>query len=93
VQRPRKIWLQLASGSSADALPSQFERLKRRYRDLFDGIPGYVATSSNRARLVIGPFKSASDARIFAEDLQTVNVNASQWNNSETDRIVPLRAE
>jgi Flp pilus assembly protein TadD len=93
VQRPRKIWLQLASGSNPDVLPGRFERLKQIHRDLFDGIPGYLATSGDRARLVIGPFKDAKDAETFAEDLQSVAVSASQWRNSPTDRIVPLRAE
>jgi Flp pilus assembly protein TadD len=92
-QWPRKIWLQLASGRNPEVLPGQFERLKQNHHDLFDGIPGYVATSGERARLVIGPFKDARDAETFAEDLQSVAVSAFQWSNSPADRIVPLRAE
>jgi hypothetical protein len=92
-QWPRKIWLQLSSGRNPDVLPGQFERLKQNHRGLFDGIPGYVATNGDRARLVIGPFKDAEDAEIFAEDLQSAAVSAFQWSNSPTDRIVPLRAE
>jgi Flp pilus assembly protein TadD len=90
---PRKIWLQLASGSNAAALPSQFERIRSRDRDLFDGITGYVAKSPDRARLVIGPFRSASDADMFAADLETMNVNAFKWSNSPSDQIVPLGTE
>ena len=86
----RKIWLQLASGSNAAALPSQFERIKQKDREMFDGIRGYLATSPDRVRLVIGPFRSAGDADIFAEDLGTMNVNAFKWSNSETDQIVPI---
>ena len=43
---------------------------------------GYVAKSADRARLVIGPFRGASDAEIFAEDLETVGVDAFSWTNS-----------
>ena len=86
----RKIWLQLASGSNAAALPGQFERIKQKDREMFDGIRGYLATSPDRVRLVIGPFRSAGDADIFAEDLGTMNVNAFKWSNSETDQIVPI---
>jgi hypothetical protein len=86
----RKIWLQLASGSNAAALPSQFERIRSRDRELFDGIPGYVAEGPDRARLIVGPFASATDADTFAADLEAVNVNAFKWSNSESDRIVPL---
>jgi hypothetical protein len=91
--RPRKIWLQLASGASPNALPEQFQRIKSKNRELFDGITPYVATSANGARLVIGPFRGASDAETFAEDLGTLGVDAREWSNSETDQIVPLGTE
>ena len=90
---PRKIWLQLASGANADALPTQFSRIKSRSRDLFDGIKGYVAKGPDRARLVIGPFRGKSDAETFAEDLGSVGIDAFSWTNSETDKIVPLGTE
>jgi Flp pilus assembly protein TadD len=92
VQEPR-IWLQLASGANADALSDQFHRIKSRNRDLFKGISGYVDKGSDRARLLIGPFRGSSDADIFAEDLQTVGVDAFKWTNSASDRIVPLASE
>lgn len=76
-----KIWLQLASGANATALPDQFRRIKNRHRDLLDGISGYVADGPDRARLLIGPFKSRSDAQIFAEDLASVSVKAFSWTN------------
>ena len=89
----KKLWLQLASGSDAEALPDQFRRMKSRHRDLFDGISGYVAKGSDRSRLVIGPFRGRNDAEVFAEDLGTVGIGASSWTNSESDRIVPLGTE
>jgi Flp pilus assembly protein TadD len=88
--QPGKIWLQLASGSNPSALPSQFERMKSSNSELFDGIPAYVAQSGDKARLVIGPFRSSSDADTFAEDLQTVAIRAFKWSNSATDQIVPI---
>jgi hypothetical protein len=88
-----KIWLQLASGPNAAALQGQFRDIKSRNRELFDGIPGYVAKGADRARLVIGPFRSVTDADTFAEDLQTVDVSAFKWSNSESDQIVPLGTE
>jgi Flp pilus assembly protein TadD len=88
-----KIWLQLASGRNADALSNQFERLKSDNRELFRGITGYVAQGSDRARLVIGPFRGTSDADIFADDLHSIGVDAFRWTNSDSDRIVPVAAE
>ena len=85
-----KIWLQLASGNDAGSLPDQFSRIKRRHETLFDGIRGYVARAPDRARLLIGPFHSATDADTFAADLESVHVNAFKWKNSDRDMIVPL---
>jgi hypothetical protein len=64
--------------------------MKSSNSELFDGIPAYVAKSSDRARLVIGPFRSSSDADTFAEDLETVDIRAFKWSNSATDQIVPI---
>lgn len=86
----RKIWLQLGTASNTEALNTQFDRLKSRNQDLFDGILGYVSRSANRSRLLIGPFRSASDADTFAADLESVDVNAFKWSNSDSDLIVPL---
>jgi Flp pilus assembly protein TadD len=88
-----KVWLQLASGRNATALQNEFGRLKRDNGDLFKGITGYVAQGSDRARLVIGPFRGTSDAKIFADDLRSIGVDAFRWTNSDSDRIVPVAAE
>ncbi len=90
---PGKIWLQLASGSNASSLPSQFDRIKSHNSELMQGIKGYIAKSSDRLRLVIGPFRGSSDAQIFAEDLNSVGVNSFRWTNSQADQIVPLGTE
>ena len=61
--------------------------------DVFDGIKPYVARSADRARLLVGPFRGASDAAIFAQDLETLGVDAFKFTNSPADRIAPLPAE
>jgi Flp pilus assembly protein TadD len=88
-----KIWLQLASGSNVDDLANRFRRYKAQNPDLFDGIKPYLAQSADRARLLVGPFRGASDASIFAQDLETIGIDAFKFTNSPTDRIAPLLAE
>lgn len=88
-----KIWLQLASGSNPAALSGQFQQIKSKNSDLFDGIPGYIARSPDRARLLVGPFRSVRDADTFADDLRTVDVAAFKYSNSPADQIVPLGTE
>ena len=90
--RPR-VWVQLASGTNSNALPEQFHRLKRHNMDLFEGLNGYVAEESDRSRLLIGPFKSMSDAKIVVDDLESVSVNAFSWTSPPGQTIRKLSTE
>lgn len=83
-------WVQLASGRDAARLPDQFRRLASRHRDVFDGLNGFVAEEPDRARLLIGPFKSADDARTFAEDLASVDIDASNWTSAPGQAVRKL---
>jgi len=89
----RKVWLQLASGPNATALPDQFRRLKSRNRQLFDGISGYVAEDGSRARLLIGPFRNSEEADIFAEDLASERIQAFTWTNPPGQPVRKLPSE
>lgn len=86
----RRVWLQLASGSNPAAFADQFRRIKSRGEDMFDGIQGYVAKAPDRSRLVIGPFRNATDAQTFADGLEDLHITAFSWTNSPSDTIVPL---
>jgi Flp pilus assembly protein TadD len=75
----KKIWLQLASGDNAAELPGQFTKIRSRKPSLFEGISGHVAQSGSKARLVIGPFHSEEDARLFADALSSVRIDSFRW--------------
>lgn len=75
----KKIWLQLASGANAGEFPEQFQRIRSRKPSLFSGISGFVADGEPRARLVIGPFHTEEDARLFADALETVRIDSFRW--------------
>ena len=89
----RKIWLQLTSSGDADALPGQFQKMRSREPKLFEGISGYVADANKRARLLIGPFHSDEDARLFADALTTVRIDSRRWVSEpgEVIRKLPTR--
>jgi Flp pilus assembly protein TadD len=89
----KRHWVQLASGSNVDALPAEFRRIKSRYREVFEGINGYVAEEGERARLLVGPFKDAGDARTFANGLETINVRAFSWTKPPEQAVRKLPAE
>ena len=85
----RKIWLQLASGNAA-AFSDQFRRIRSKDPSLFSGISGYVADDGQKARLVIGPFHSGDDARMFAEALSGDNISAFNWTSDPDQPVTRL---
>lgn len=89
----RKLWLQLASGANASSLPEEFDRMKSRNDDLFDGITGYVFDDGKRARLLIGPFRNSEEAGIFADDLASVHIDAFTWTSQPGQTIRKLPSE
>ncbi|QIK79232.1 hypothetical protein G7077_10315 [Sphingomonas piscis] len=91
--QPRRFWVQLASGPNPQALPELFRRSQLRSRELLDGKTGYVADDEGRARLLVGPFRNAQDARIFAEDLAVDGVRAFSWVSSEGQVIRKITTE
>jgi hypothetical protein len=89
----QKLWLQLASGANASSLPGEFDRMKRRNGDLFEGLNGYVFDDGKRARLLIGPFRNSQEAGIFAEDLASVHIDAFTWTSQPGQTIRKLPGE
>ena len=89
----RKLWLQVASGENATALPGEFDRMKRSNRNLFEGISGYVFDDGTRSRLLIGPFRNSEEAGIFADDLASVHIDAFTWTSQAGQTIRKLPSE
>jgi len=77
----RKIWLQLASGDDSGDLPQQFQRIRSKKPALFTGIGGFVAQTGSRTRLLIGPFHTQEDARLFADALQSARIDSFSWTS------------
>ena len=88
-----RIWVQLASGSNPAALPEQFRRIRSKNSEMFEGMSGYVAQEPDRARLLIGPFKSVSDANIIVDDLESVRIDAFSWTSPAGQTIRKLATE
>jgi Flp pilus assembly protein TadD len=85
-----KLWLQLSSSPNVDVLASRFKHYKQENPDVFQGITPYVARSADGVRLLVGPFHGPSDAATFAEDLETIGIDAYKFTDSPADRIAPL---
>jgi hypothetical protein len=77
----KKIWLQLASGDNPDNFPQRFKSIRSKKPSLFNGITGFVAQTGDRSRLLIGPFHTQEDARLFADALQSARIDSFSWTS------------
>jgi tetratricopeptide (TPR) repeat protein len=77
----KKIWLQLASGDDAADFAREFQRIRSKKPSLFTGITGFSTQTGARARLLIGPFHTQEDARLFADALQTARIDSLSWTS------------
>lgn len=89
----RKIWLQLASGDNPGDFPGEFRKIRSREPKLFTGINGFVASTGSRARLLIGPFHTQDDARMFADALSSARIDSFAWTSppGEVVRKLPTK--
>ena len=67
--------------------------LEAQGRNLFEGISGYVFDDGSRARLLIGPFRNSDEARVFADDLASVHIDAFTWTSQPGQTIRKLPSE
>ena len=90
VPAPKRIWIQLASGSDEAALGSEFTRIAVREPDLFKGIRPFVSTIGGRTKLLIGPFKNSDDSETFVANLADVRINGFSWTSPEGQPVRKL---
>ncbi len=89
----RRIWLQLASSANAQGFSSEFRRIRSRKPSLFTGLHGFVAQSGDRARLLIGPFHTREDARLFSDALSTASIDSFSWTSKPGEVVRELPAQ
>lgn len=89
----RKIWLQLASADDSGGFVPEFQRIRSKKPSLFTGITGFVAQTGSRARLLIGPFHTQEDARLFADALQSARIDSFSWTSQPGQVIHSLSAQ
>jgi hypothetical protein len=89
----KRYWVQLASGPNPTALPGEFRKLKTRHAEALKGLSPYIAESSDRSRLLIGPFKDRNDAAIFAEGLESDGLSAFSWTAPDGQMVRKIANE
>lgn len=89
-RNPARVWVQIASGANRAGLPGTWRKLKDQAPKALEGqSPASVAYKATN-RLLVGPFKSASEARALINRLGREGINATPFTSEAGQEIAKL---
>jgi tetratricopeptide (TPR) repeat protein len=85
-KNPARIWVQVAGGANANALPKEWTAVASKAPELKGKGPW---TARNRAtnRLLAGPFKSEEEAQAAVAKLRKAGIGAFRWSSDEGEAV------
>lgn len=90
LKHPSRIWVQVAGGANAAALPKEWQRLKAKAPALLGKQAAYRAPGKTINRLLIGPFKDNAAANDLVNELKKAGLSGFRFTSAEGDEITPL---
>lgn len=88
-KHPARVWVQVAGGANAGALPKEWTALSTKAPELKGKGPW---TARNRAtnRLLAGPYKSSAEAQAAVSKLRKAGIGAFQFTSEEGEAVSKL---
>lgn len=86
-RNPARIWVQVATGNNRAGLPGTWRKLKAQAPKALAKQSAWVVPFRQTNRMLIGPFKSASDAREMVGDLGKEGVQATTFASDAGQEI------
>jgi hypothetical protein len=85
-KHPARIWVQVAGGANANALPKEWASVTAKAADLKSKGP-WAAKNRATNRLLAGPFKSDSEAQAVVVKLRKAGIGAFPWRSDEGEAV------
>jgi hypothetical protein len=89
-EEPARIWVQVAGGSNAKALPGTWKNLVKKSPAAFKGRTAYTAPLHATHRLLTGPFESDDEAQEFVNKLRKQGISSFQFNSDTGQKVARL---
>ncbi len=85
-------WVQLAGGSNADRMATEYKKLAAKAGSLLKSRSGYVTQGKDYFRLLVGPFSTTDEAQAFVRKLDKAGVDSFRWTRNPAQiRIEKLK--
>ncbi len=86
-RHPARIWVQVATGANRGGLPITWKHLREQAPDALQGMSASTIPFHSTNRLLIGPFKSQSEARSIVNRLSKAGVSATTYASNVGDEV------
>jgi|CXWL01.1.fsa_nt_gi Flp pilus assembly protein TadD len=80
-RHPARIWVQVATGSNEAGLPGTWKKLKDKAPAVFKGQNASSVPFKATNRLLVGPFKSQSEARVLVNAMNKAGLQGSTFSS------------
>jgi cell division protein FtsN len=89
-RNPARIWVQIATGSNRAGLPGTWNRLKEKGGDAIKGKSAASAPFKSTNRLLVGPYKSQTEARAAVNKLAGKGIQATTFSSDAGEEVSPV---
>lgn len=92
-KNPARIWVQVATGSNEAGLPGTWKRLKDKAPDALKGLSASSVPFKATNRLLVGPFKSAAEARALVNTLGKAGLSTNTFSSEAGQEVAKVSAK
>lgn len=92
-KHPARIWVQVATGSNEAGLPGTWKKLKEKSAALFKGQNASFVPFKATNRLLIGPFKSQTEARAMVNAMNKAGLQGSTFASDAGQVVTKVSAK
>lgn len=86
-RNPARIWVQIATGSNANALAFDCRRFTRQYPEVFRNQSCSTAAWNRTRRLLVGPFRNQNAARDWLAQFSRAGGNGFVWSSEAGEEV------
>ena len=92
-RNPPRVWVQVATGANESGLGITWKRLREKAPDAFKGLSASYAPFKATNRVLVGPFKSNTEARSLVNAMSKAGLSGNTFASEAGQEILKIAAK
>lgn len=89
-KHPERYWVQVGTGNNRAGLSGTFKKLREQAPDALKSVPTAVAPFKSTNRLLVGPFKTAAEAKAKVNELAKKGISANSYTSDPGEEVATV---